>query len=127
MENIKKQYKILRIINWLFALLILFGGMMMLFKATAIGVLIVILFTFFVFSNYAGTAMALNPDENNLIFGFAIRIKKKFLIVSNIILSLLGLAIIISSFATSQYLVSTSGFMYLVPSVLNIIALRSHK
>ncbi len=125
MENNKKEYKILRTINWIIALLIFSGSIIMSLKATAIGLLIILLLGGFIFLNYAGTAMALSQEGYNFIFGFPIIVKKSFLVISNIILILMGLAIIIFSFTTSQYLISISGFIYLIPSLLNIIALKS--
>ena len=126
--NIEKNYALLRGFNWFLSILIFSGAILLLLKSSS-GNLYTLMGGLFVLglsANYFGSAVAINPNLTTML-GYPVvvgRSLRKILLVSNVLLSLLGLGIIIACIATQQYPASISGVLYLAVSGLNVVALR---
>jgi hypothetical protein len=125
-----KPYKALRISNWFLSALLLAGILMMFLKSGGQSVYAIgaILFLLIVLANYLFTAIVLNPGLS-FVMGVPILISVKnnvtfySLLVGNGLFSIFGLGLIVSCLSTGQYGASTSGFLYLSISVLNVRAI----
>lgn len=123
----KEEHKILRIANWVFSILILFGISTMILKAMEIGVIYFFLFIVFVIIAYTIPAILLSSGIS-VIFGIPILINNKLTykisFVANIIFALLGILIVIMTFNEAQYVGGISGFLFFFLSYFNIRVLN---
>ena len=124
----KKDTKTLRIINWIFSLALIFGSLMMIFKATQTGTLYLLLFLIIAIGAYILPAILLYSGTSK-VFNIPIIIDKKnkliykISIASNFLFLLLGVGIIISSVYLGQYIIVVLGFIITLLSFSNVKAL----
>jgi hypothetical protein len=81
---------------------------------------------------YAGTAITINLDVSTIMgipIGLYASTNLTFysLTTGNALFSLLGLWIVITCLASSQYLPSLSGVLYFLVSIANIMALKQRR
>lgn len=127
-DTSKKDTTTLRIMNWVFSFALIFGSLMMIFKASQTGTLYLLLFLIVTISAYTMTAILLYPGTSK-IFGMPIVLDKtnkllyKISLASNLLFLLLGVGIILSSVFTGQYILAILGFIFTLLSFANVKAL----
>jgi len=127
-DTIKKETKTLRVINWLFAIAVIFGSLILIFNATQIGTLYLLFFLVIAVGAYIMTPILLYSGTSK-IFGIPIIVdkKNKFIyktsIVSNFLFLLLGVVIILAAVYTGQYIIAILGFIITLLSYSNVKAL----
>ena len=127
-DTSKKDTTTLRIMNWVFSLALIFGNLMMIFKASQTGTLYLLLFLIITISAYTMTAILLYPGTSK-IFGMPLVLDKKnkllykISLASNLLFLLLGVGIILSSVFTGQYILAILGFIFTLLSFANVKAL----
>lgn len=126
--NTEKNYAILRGFNWFLSILIFSGAVLLLVKSSAGNVYTLLsgLLVLGLSANYFGSAVAINPNLTTIL-GYPVVVGcslRKVLLVTNVLLSLVGLGIIVACIATQQYPASISGILYLAVSGFNVVALR---
>ncbi|MDC0933027.1 hypothetical protein OAR97_04195 [Arcobacteraceae bacterium] len=124
----QKDTKTLRVINWIFSIALIFGSLIMIFKATQTGTLYLLLFLIIVMGAYIMPAILLYSGTSK-IFSFPIVIDKKnkliykISIAANFLFLLLGVGIILTSVYTGQYIIAILGFIITLLSFANVKAL----
>ena len=127
-DTIKKETKTLRVINWLFAIAVIFGSLILIFNATQIGTLYLLFFLVIAVGAYIMTPILLYSGTSK-IFGIPIIVdkKNKFIyktsIVSNFLFLLFGVVIILAAVYTGQYIIAILGFIITLLSYSNVKAL----
>ena len=127
-KTIKKDTKTLRVINWIFSIALIFGSLMLIFKASQTGTLYLLLFLVIAIGAYILPAILLYSGTSK-IFTIPIVIDKKnkliykISIASNLLFLLLGVGIILASVYTGQYIIAILGFIITLLSFSNIKAL----
>ena len=127
-DTIKKDTKALRVINWAFSIALVFGSLLLIFKASQTGTLYLLLFLVIAIGAYILPAILLYSGTSK-IFGMPIIIDKKnkliykISIASNLLFLLLGVGIILASVYTGQYIIVILGFIITLLSFSNIKAL----
>jgi len=127
-DTIKKETKTLRVINWLFAIAVIFGSLILIFNAIQIGTLYLLFFLVIAVGAYIMTPILLYSGTSK-IFGIPIIVdkKNKFIyktsIVSNFLFLLLGVVIILAAVYTGQYIIAILGFIITLLSYSNVKAL----
>jgi len=127
-DTIKKETKTLRVINWAFAIAVIFGSLILIFNATQVGTLYLLFFLVIAVGAYIMTPILLYSGTSK-IFGIPIIVdkKNKFIykisIVSNFLFLLLGVVVILASVYTGQYIIVVLGFIITLLSYSNVKAL----
>jgi hypothetical protein len=127
-ETIKKDTKVLRVINWAFSIALIFGSLMMIFKATQVGTLYLLFFLIITIGAYIMPAILLYTGTSK-IFNIPIIIDKenkliyKLSIGANFLFLLLGVGIILGAVYTGQYTIVVLGFIFTLLSYSNVKAL----
>ena len=127
-KTIKKDIKALRVINWVFSIALIFGSLIMVFKATQTGTLYLLLFLIITIGAYIMPAILLYSGTSK-IFNIPIIIDKKnkliykISIAANFLFLLLGVGIIIGAVYTGQYIIVVLGFIFTLLSSSNVKAL----
>jgi len=127
-DTIKKETKTLRVINWAFAIAVIFGSLILIFNATQVGTLYLLFFLVIAVGAYIMTPILLYSGTSK-IFGIPIVVdkKNKFIyktsIVSNFLFLLLGVVVILASVYTGQYIIVVLGFIITLLSYSNVKAL----
>jgi hypothetical protein len=133
-QAMQKPYRALRIINWSLSVLVFSGAVMSLLiaKGNPAIMLATVAFLALVVAIYAGTAITINLDVSTIMgipIGLYASTNLTFysLTTGNALFSLLGLWIVITCLASSQYLPSLSGVLYFLVSIANIMALKQRR
>ena len=127
-STIKKDTKALRLINWVFSLVLILGSLIILFMASQIGALYVLLFLTLVITSYTMPAILLYSGVSKL-FGIPIILDKKNKILykislaANFLFLLIGVGIILASVYLGQYIIVILGFIITLLSSSNVKAL----
>jgi len=127
-DTIKKDNKMLRVINWAFSIALIFGSLMLIFKASQIGTLYLLFFLAVAIGAYIMPAILLYSGTNK-IFGMPIIIDKenkmlyKISIGFNFLFLLIGVGIILAAVYTGQFTVVILGFIFTLLSYYNVKAL----
>lgn len=127
-DTIKKDTKALRVINWVFSIALVFGSLMLIFKASQTGTFYLLLFLVIAIGAYILPAILLYFGTSK-IFGIPIIIDKKnkliykISIASNLLFLLLGVGIILAAVYTGQYIIVILGFIFTLLSYSNVKAL----
>jgi hypothetical protein len=127
-KTIKKDTKTLRVINWIFSIALIFGSLMLIFKASQTGTLYLLLFLIISIGAYILPAILLYAGTSK-IFTMPIIIDKKnqliykISIASNLLFLLLGVGTILVSVYTGQYIIAILGFIITLLSTSNVKAL----
>ncbi len=126
--TIKKDTKALRVINWVFSIALIFGSLIMIFKATTIGTIYLLLFLGLVIASYIMPAILLYSGISK-IFSIAIILDKKNKLIykislaANFLFLLIGVGIILAAVSTGQYVIVVLGFIFTLLSYSNVKAL----
>ena len=127
-DTTKKDTKGLRVINWAFSIALVFGGLMLIFKASQTGTVYLLFFLVIAIGAYIMPAILLYSGTSK-IFGMPIIIDKKnkliykIAIASNLLFLFLGVVIILASVYTGQYIIVILGFIITLLSLSNVKAL----
>ena len=127
-DTIKKDTKALRVINWAFSIALVFGSLLLIFKASQTGTLYLLLFLVIAIGAYILPAILLYSGTSK-IFGMKIIIDKKnkliykISIASNLLFLFLGVVIILAAVYTGQYIIVVLGFIVTLLSSANVKAL----
>jgi len=127
-DTTKKDTKGLRVINWAFSIALVFGGLMLIFKASQTGTVYLLFFLVIAIGAYIMPAILLYSGTSK-IFGMPIIIDKKnkliykISIASNLLFLFLGIVIILASVYTGQYIIVILGFIITLLSLSNVKAL----
>jgi len=127
-KTIKKDTKILRVINWAFSIALIFASLIMIFRATQTGTLYLLLSLLVTIGAYTISAILLFSGPSK-IFNIPITIDKqnkllyKISIVANFLFLLLGVGIILTALYIGQYIIVVLGFIFTLLSYSNVKAL----
>jgi len=127
-DTIKKDTKALRLINWAFSIALIFGSLIIIFKASQTGTLYLLFFLAIAIGAYIMPAILLYSGTSK-IFNIPIIIDKenqliyKISIASNLLFLLLGVFIILAAVYTGQYIIAVLGFIFTLLSYSNVKAL----
>jgi len=127
-DTIKKDTKALRLINWAFSIALIFGSLIIIFKASQTGTLYLLFFLAIAIGAYIMPAILLYSGTSK-IFNIPIIIDKenqliyKISIASNLLFLLLGVFIILAAVYTGQYIIAILGFIFTLLSYSNVKAL----
>jgi len=127
-DTTKKDTKALRVINWAFSIALVFGSLILIFKASQTGTLYLLSFLVIAIGAYIMPAILLYSGTSK-IFGMPIVVDKKnkliykISIASNLLFLFLGVVIILASVYTGQYIIVILGFIITLLSSANVKAL----
>jgi len=127
-DTTKKDTKGLRVINWAFSIALVFGSLMLIFKASQTGTIYLLLFLLIAIGAYILPAILLYSGTSKIL-GMPIIIDKKnkliykIAIASNLLFLFLGVVIILASVYTGQYIIVILGFIITLLSSANVKAL----
>jgi len=127
-DTTKKDTKGLRVINWAFSIALVFGSIMLIFKASQTGTVYLLFFLVIAIGAYILPAILLYAGTSK-VFGMPIIIDKKnkliykIAIASNLLFLFLGVVIILASVYTGQYIIVILGFIITLLSSANVKAL----
>lgn len=124
----QKDTKTLRMINWIFSIALIFGGLILIFNASQIGTLYLLFFLVVTVGAYMMPAILLYSGTSK-IFGMPIELDKKnkliyqIAIAANFLFLIFGVGIILMSVYTGQYIIAVLGFIFTLLSFSNVKAL----
>ena len=127
-DTIKKDTKALRVINWTFSIALIFGSLLLIFKASQTGTLYLLFFLVIAIGAYIMPAILLYSGTSKILTMPIIIDKKnkliyKISIASNLLFLLLGVGIILTAVYTGQYIIVVLGFIFTLLSYSNVKAL----
>jgi len=127
-NTVKNDTKTLRVINWAFAIALIFGSLILIFKATQTGTIYLLFFFVVAIGAYIMPAILLYPGTSKILNKPIIIDKKnksifKISIVANFLFLLLGVVIILAAVYTGQYIIVVLGFIFTLLSYANVKAL----
>ena len=127
-DTTKKDTKALRLINWTFSIALVFGSLLLIFKASQTGTVYLLFFLVIAIGSYILPAILLYSGTSK-IFGISIIIDKKnkliykLSIASNLLFLFLGVCVILAAVYTGQYIIVILGFIITLLSSSNVKAL----
>jgi len=127
-DTVKKDTKTLRIINWIFSIALVFGGLMLILTASQTGTVYLLFFLVVAIGAYIMPALLLYSGTSKILTIPIIIDKKnkllyKISIGANFLFLLLGVGIILASVYTGQYIIVVLGFIVTLLSYSNVKAL----
>ncbi|MGB5867189.1 MAG: hypothetical protein WBG69_04860 [Arcobacteraceae bacterium] len=127
-KAIKKDTKILRVMNWVFSFALIFGSLMVIFQATQTGTLYLLIFIVLAIGAFIMPAILLYSGTSK-IFTIPLVLDKKnklfykISIAANFLFLLVGVGIIITAVYTGQYIIVVLGFIFTLLASSNVKAL----